>query len=84
MGRGLLVTPRRAARSLKVQHGFNIMVKFETPVKCAHCPYKFNNNRALIEHMDSEHESEPKILSKDNYLIEVPNKTKVSETEIQH
>ena len=41
------------------------IVKFETPVKCDHCPNKFNNNCALIDHMDSDHQSGPEIVNED-------------------
>ena len=34
------------------------LIKFAAPVKCQHCEYTFNNNRALDEHMENEHESQ--------------------------
>ena len=33
------------------------LIKFAAPKKCQHCEYSFNNNRALDEHMEIEHES---------------------------
>ena len=34
------------------------VVKFQIPVKCNYCKYEFNNSRALIQHMESDHDTE--------------------------